>query len=312
MKQEIFSNNLRKLRLEKNYTQEQVADALSVSPQSVSRWECGTTLPDVLLLPELARTFEVTIDDLFKEDITAYRNYAQRLLAVYEASGSSEDFIRAEKEFQKLLQSESCTADDLRAFGVLYHYMLKNCRKQAEFYFDKVIAEYKEQDAECYFRTCRQKMAMWAELGKEKENIRIQEDAVEKDSNNAEQWSLLLAAYFFAKEYEKAYECATKAINKFPKEALLYVYAGDSCRELKRYEEALNFWKKSLELDNTWLDASYSIGFCYEELGEYEKAYTTWTELAEILRNRGLVVEKEFPMQLAEKCREKLNNAAHV
>lgn len=270
MKQEIFSNNLRKLRLEKNLTQEQVADFLSVSAQSVSRWECGTTLPDVLLLPEIARTFEVTVDDLFKEDITAYRNYAQRLLAVYEASGSSEDFIRAEKEFQKLLQSESYTADDLRAFGVLYHYMLKNCRKQAEHYFDKVIAEYKEQDVECYFRTCRQKMAMWAELGKEEENIRIQE------------------------------------------ESLLYVYAGDSCRELKRYEEALSFWTKALELDDAWLDANYSIGFCYEEMGEYEKAYATWTELADTLEKRGLVVEKEFPMQLAEKCKEKLNTVAHA
>lgn len=306
MKQEIFSNNLRKLRLEKNYTQEQVADFLSVGPQSVSRWECGTTLPDVLLLPEIARIFEVTVDDLFKEDITAYKNYAQRLLAVYEASGNSEDFIRAEKEFQKLLQSGSYTADDLRAFGVLYQYMLKNCKKQAEHYFDKVIAEYKEQDEECYFRTCRQKMAMWAELGKEKENIRKQEEALEKDSSNPEQWSLLLAAYFYAKEYKNAYECALKAIKKFPEEALLYVYAGDSCRELKRYEEALIYWTKSLELDDTWLDAKYSIGFCYEELGEYEKAYATWTELAETLENRGLVVEKEFPMQLAEKCKEKL------
>lgn len=307
MRQEIFSNNLRKLRLEKNLTQEQVADFLSVSSQSVSRWECGTTLPDVLLLPEIARTFEVTVDDLFKEDITAYRNYAQRLLAVYEASGSSEDFIRAEKEFQKLLQNESYTADDLRAFGMLYHYMLKNCRKQAEYYFDKVIAKYKEQDAECYFRTCRQKMAMWAEIGNAEESIHEQKKALEQDNSNPEQWSLLLAAYFFAKEYEKAYECAVKAINKFPGEALLYVYAGDSCRELKRYEEALSFWTKSLELDNTWLDANYSIGFCYEEMGEYEKAYATWTELADILEKRGLVIEKEFPRQLAEKCRKEIS-----
>lgn len=307
MRQEIFSNNLRKLRLEKNLTQEQVADFFSVSSQSVSRWECGTTLPDVLLLPEIARTFEVTVDDLFKEDITAYRNYAQRLLAVYEASGSSEDFIRAEKEFQKLLQSESYTADDLRAFGMLYQYMMNNCRKQAEYYFDRVLAEAEEKDAECYYRTARQKLAMWAELGKGEEGIRMQKEALEKDSNNPEQWNLLLAAYFYAKEYKNAYECALNAIKKFPEEALLYVYAGDSCRELKRYEEALNYWEKSLELDNTWLDANYSIGFCYEKLGEYEKAYATWIELAETLEKRGLVVEKEFPMQLAEKCRKQIN-----
>ncbi len=38
---ETFSKNLRKLRHEKNLTQEQVADRLCVSAQSVSRWETG-------------------------------------------------------------------------------------------------------------------------------------------------------------------------------------------------------------------------------------------------------------------------------
>lgn len=36
-----FANNLRLLRQKKQYTQEQVAEKLGVSVQSVSRWECG-------------------------------------------------------------------------------------------------------------------------------------------------------------------------------------------------------------------------------------------------------------------------------
>lgn len=38
---DTFSKNLRKLRLDKQMTQEQVADKLGVSAQSVSRWETG-------------------------------------------------------------------------------------------------------------------------------------------------------------------------------------------------------------------------------------------------------------------------------
>ena len=41
---ENFSKNLRKLRLEKKLTQEQVADKLGVSAQAVSRWETGGSL----------------------------------------------------------------------------------------------------------------------------------------------------------------------------------------------------------------------------------------------------------------------------
>jgi len=112
----IFSANLRRLRLSKGYTQEQVAAQLGVSPQSVSRWECSSTLPDVLLLPQIARLYHVTVDDLYREDAKGYPSYAQRLLAVYEASGRTEDFLAAEQEFLRISAGEH-TADDHGASG---------------------------------------------------------------------------------------------------------------------------------------------------------------------------------------------------
>lgn len=62
----MLTENLKRLRCEKGLTQEQVAHRLGVSPQSVSRWECAATLPDVMLLPELARLYGVTVDDLYR------------------------------------------------------------------------------------------------------------------------------------------------------------------------------------------------------------------------------------------------------
>ena len=46
MTQNVFFENLKKFRLAKNLTQEQAAEQLCVNAQTVSRWECGTTLPD--------------------------------------------------------------------------------------------------------------------------------------------------------------------------------------------------------------------------------------------------------------------------
>ena len=65
-----FSQNLKRLRTEKNYTQEEAAQFLGVTSQTISRWECGTTLPDVMLLPEIARLYCVTVDDLYNETAT--------------------------------------------------------------------------------------------------------------------------------------------------------------------------------------------------------------------------------------------------
>lgn len=53
------------LRREKNMTQEQLANLIGVSAQTVSKWECGTTMPDILLLPVLAGIFDISIDALF-------------------------------------------------------------------------------------------------------------------------------------------------------------------------------------------------------------------------------------------------------
>ena len=74
--------NLRKLRIDKKFTQEQAAFKLGVSAQSVSRWETAATLPDVMLLPEIAKLYGVLVDDLFKPDVKGYENNARRLMAV--------------------------------------------------------------------------------------------------------------------------------------------------------------------------------------------------------------------------------------
>ena len=56
--------NLRKLRLDKALTQEQAAEKLGVSAQSISRWETGATMPDVETMIRLAKIFGTSIDVL--------------------------------------------------------------------------------------------------------------------------------------------------------------------------------------------------------------------------------------------------------
>jgi len=59
-----FAEKLRTLRRGKNLTQEQLADLLAVSVQTVSRWENEITYPDVEMLPVLAELFETSVDAL--------------------------------------------------------------------------------------------------------------------------------------------------------------------------------------------------------------------------------------------------------
>ena len=59
-----IGENLKRLRTAKNLTQEELADALGSSVQSVSRWENDNSYPDIETIPEIARYFGVTTDEL--------------------------------------------------------------------------------------------------------------------------------------------------------------------------------------------------------------------------------------------------------
>ncbi len=61
-----LGKKIRQLRFKANLTQEQLAEKLGIGPQSVSKWENAVAMPDITLLPLLAETFGVSIDDLFE------------------------------------------------------------------------------------------------------------------------------------------------------------------------------------------------------------------------------------------------------
>jgi transcriptional regulator with XRE-family HTH domain len=63
-----IGENLRRLRLKKDLTQEQLAEVFGVSPQAISRWENNTAYPDITMLPGIAIYYNTTIDELVGMD----------------------------------------------------------------------------------------------------------------------------------------------------------------------------------------------------------------------------------------------------
>ena len=59
-----LSENIKRLRREKDLTQETLAEFLGVTFQSVSNWERGESYPDIAMLPEIAGFFKVSVDEL--------------------------------------------------------------------------------------------------------------------------------------------------------------------------------------------------------------------------------------------------------
>ena len=98
-----LSENLRKYRILKNLTQEDVAEYLGITPQSVSKWERGESYPDITLLPALANIFETSIDllvgmDTIRAEGPQYNIYNKAV--TYQRNG---DYDSAEKTYRDAL-----------------------------------------------------------------------------------------------------------------------------------------------------------------------------------------------------------------
>jgi transcriptional regulator with XRE-family HTH domain len=87
-----FSAVISSLRKSKNLTQEELAGALNISAQAISKWETGACLPDTQMLPLLAKYFNVTIDYLF--------NGGEEIIERKTVGESASDYIASFGQFK--------------------------------------------------------------------------------------------------------------------------------------------------------------------------------------------------------------------
>lgn len=81
-----IGKNIKQLRKEKDITQEEFAEQIGVSNQSVSRWENGVCYPDVELLPTIAGCFGVTVDRLLGADDETERKRTGEYLSAFQSA----------------------------------------------------------------------------------------------------------------------------------------------------------------------------------------------------------------------------------
>lgn len=103
------------LRKQKGLTQEELANALGVTNQAVSKWESAQCCPDIQLLPSLAKIFDVSVDELLgytppstSEDIV------HALRQKIESLSEGEDFayiFRMAAALHTMILSKEMTAD---------------------------------------------------------------------------------------------------------------------------------------------------------------------------------------------------------
>ena len=85
----LIGDNIKRLRIQKSITQEQLAESMNVSSVAVSKWERGETTPDISILPRLAYYFQVSIDELMSYDSCAVELDIREFLKMYQKAAEA-------------------------------------------------------------------------------------------------------------------------------------------------------------------------------------------------------------------------------
>lgn len=223
---------LRELRRRDGRTQEDLAQALAVTPQAVSRWEKGLCYPDMALIPSIANYFGVAIDELFgyKNDRDRRIDAIIQKIDAFQIKGRSDGewveeclgILRAGlAEFPQNERLRITLAETLSEAGWRRHH------------------EWLYYDEEGYIRhdyDRHKKNPYWAEA------VEICENLVSTASDTAivtEAISILVLLYRNLGETEKAIACANRMPSLKDCREVLLAAAADGKEEAKYIGELL-------------------------------------------------------------------------
>ena len=79
MDQEKIGKFIKEIRMKNNLTQKDLADRYNVTYQAVSKWENGINMPDMALIKQMSKDFNISLDDLFAGEYTKKRRYKRNI-----------------------------------------------------------------------------------------------------------------------------------------------------------------------------------------------------------------------------------------
>ena len=93
-----FNNKLYELRKQKGFSQEELANRLNVSRQTISKWEVGESTPDMEKLIAISDLFELSLDELVKSEEPKTTGKSEQIVKSEFYSDVKEHFLTEENK----------------------------------------------------------------------------------------------------------------------------------------------------------------------------------------------------------------------
>lgn len=305
---------IKRLRTENGLTQEEVATYLGISFQAVSKWETGTTLPDITLLPAIASCFGVRIDDLFSVDHEDERKRIDYVLN-HDRLGE-QSYQYAKHTLHVCLQDDPDDAAAMKLYAKLHYKKANDDLLEAGSMLERAM-KLTPLDEEVFslYRMVRGGQADVVRSGNDW-FIRICEPYAKEYPQNELLRKMLIEAMIDMRYFERAEELidaapfaagseyrkalllgdmeaakgnrdrAVELWNTIPKDSNIGWYElGERFNRMNEYERAIECFQKSFLASSVprYLDPVFSLAFLYTKLGRKAEAIEAWERIISVL-----------------------------
>lgn len=218
---------IKELRTNNNMKQEALAEVLGVSVQAISRWENDVTYPDITLLPIIANTFQVSVDELLGVDL-----------------------LKIEEEIKEILEKDDKLQDDHHKYE-RFEFLKKKIKK----YPNNFSLKYRWFCANWELTRCHDDDNLNHKFALE--TIRIGEDLLKKCEDDEIRWKIIeLLVYTYGylgldndEYHKKALELVNKSPTIFATKELLMDHVVKTKEEwhecAKKHIKDIVWWLKS-------------------------------------------------------------------
>ena len=303
---------IKRLRNEQGVTQDALAEYLGISYQAVSKWETGTTLPDITLLPKLAVFFGVRIDELFSVD---HEDELERIDAMLQRETmTDQNYAYAKRILDGILRESPKNVEVMKRYAKVYLAKTNTDLITAGRMLEKAM-ELAPMDEEVYslYRSVRG----GSEYKYHSDNdwfIRVCEPYARKYPQNISLYRMLIEAMISKKYFDRAEELlgavkfsgenkhmkevflgdislakgeeamAKEIWSTIPKTDWLGQYeTGERFNRLNDYERAIECFNQAYDAQTVprKMDMMYSLAFLYKKLGRFAEAKKEWELIIE-------------------------------
>ncbi len=206
-----LAEKLVQLRHQKKITQENLADFLGITKASVSKWETRQSMPDIMLLPQLAAYYDVTVDELLSYEPQLSKEQIQKLYREFSTAFSEQPFWEVMEETRVYVKRYYSCYPFLFQIAVLWlnHFFLVEEKEKQEEILKDILSLFQRIQNNCKSKgLCTDSLVLEAvvhlQLGHAQEVIESLSDFSKPQSIAVHASTLLTQAYMIKGDLKMA------------------------------------------------------------------------------------------------------------